>query len=464
MASLTAKATTWYVDSQATGNKNGTSWDNAWTAINQIKEISPDDTVLISGGPFGQSRTYVVSSPWNPLPGTYQIGQDSDHNGLAVFQPKGSWLSGAISNVIISGDAGDGKMHFQLADSSAGFVFDGAGSSHVRIAYVNCGKRMDGFQLDGVSAIEVDHCWLYKMAEETGDADHVCYIANKVATWDDSSFHDNTFYIPRDLAGSGDDCIQGASDGFTFSHNLVIGYTTNYTGRQHQDGLQPLGGSYIKIYDNYFQDIGNYAVFFDAYYADFSHCLVYNNVIVLTDARVQISDPPEGIVIGPDGGAKDQMKRWPTFTDIVVANNLVVDYTGHASIHFGNYPNTAGPYSGCVLKNNISVNGGGVLTDIVPYWTPKQNPGIDTRNNVELTLSSGDGHFVRYTPLMAMPPNDFHLLAKDSLCRGKGANLSSYFKTDKDGNSRPSSGAWDIGPYQADGISTPNSPPRPTPP
>jgi hypothetical protein len=61
-----------------------------------------------------------------PIP----IGQDSAHNGTAIFQPSSDWLSGVLVNVTISGDAGDGKMHFQLPDSSGGSVVDGAGSSH----------------------------------------------------------------------------------------------------------------------------------------------------------------------------------------------------------------------------------------------------------------------------------------------------------------------------------------------
>jgi len=49
---------------------------------------------------------------------------------------------------------------------------------------------------------------------------------------------------------------------------------------------------------------------------------------------------------------------------------------------------------------------------------------------------------------------DFHLSSNDTLARGKGINLSSYCSIipalcfDKDGNSRPSTGNWDIGAYQ----------------
>ena len=44
--------------------------------------------------------------------------------------------------------------------------------------------------------------------------------------------------------------------------------------------------------------------------------------------------------------------------------------------------------------------------------------------------------------------DDFHLASTaSSQIRGAGLNLSSYFGNDKDGNSRPTSGAWDLGAY-----------------
>jgi len=43
--------------------------------------------------------------------------------------------------------------------------------------------------------------------------------------------------------------------------------------------------------------------------------------------------------------------------------------------------------------------------------------------------------------------NDVHLQAT-SPARGAGKNLSNYFNTDKDGNPRPATGAWDIGAYE----------------
>src|SRR5574338_1632324 len=54
--------TLWYIDRDATGSKNGTSWANAWNRFEQINwaSISAGDTIYVSGG--SDSTTYKPSS------------------------------------------------------------------------------------------------------------------------------------------------------------------------------------------------------------------------------------------------------------------------------------------------------------------------------------------------------------------------------------------------------------------
>src|SRR5258708_12035348 len=124
-------AATWYVDSAATGERNGTSWGNAWTALTQIAGAAAGDTVYISGGPSGSNRNYTVAvGGWTPSGGsstsriTYQIGQAAIHNGTATFICSAGFVSGA-TNIVISGEAGHGSMHFKLHPSAVqpAFIF-----------------------------------------------------------------------------------------------------------------------------------------------------------------------------------------------------------------------------------------------------------------------------------------------------------------------------------------------------
>lgn len=447
-------ATTWYVDSSATGSKNGTSWTNAWTNVNQIAGVSGGDTVYISGGPTGTSRTYSLTASWQPRSGTsghpitYQIAKDSSHNGTAIFNTgSNSWISGAINYVVVSGDAGDAGRHFQLVSNSSGAAVDASGSTGLRLAYVVFNNSNGSFaHFNGGTQIELDHVYFYKISGSSGDDDHAIYFGVDGNTWDVNKIHDSVFYLPRNDAGGGDDCIQGGDGGISIYNNSIIGYAASYPRGQHQDGFQPLGGSYLKVYSNYIQDMANYAVFGDAYYGDFAHFWVYNNIVVLTSSALQASDPPQGIAIGPDGGSLQQLGRWPTFTDVMVANNLIADYRGHGSINLRNNPGQGSSFSQCSVINNIIINSDGIGVGSSVTATP----------NIVIALSSGSGHFVRYTP--SASNNDFHLLAVDTTFRGKGTALSSYFSSDKDGKLRAPTGVWDVGPYV---YSVYNAPPPP---
>jgi hypothetical protein len=449
-------AAVWYVDSQATGAKNGTSWANAWTNVDQISGISPGDTVYISGGPSGSSRTYTLSAPWTPETGiTYQIAQDPSHNGTAIFNTGNqSWIIGVLNNVVISGNAGDGKQHFQVSGNAR--VIDCSGSTNLRVAYVNCGQGTGSLgYFNGGTAIEIDHCYFYKLSGSSSDDDHAVYFDVSGSGWDTNKIHDCTFYLPRDTSGEGDDGIQSGTSSISVYKNTFIGYTvSNYPRGQHQDGWQPLTGSYYKFYANYVQDMANYALFGDAYSGDFSHFWVYNNILVIADSAIRSSDPPGGIVIGQDGGAYENLGRAPNFNDVMIANNFADGYGNHGAFTLNNVTSHPSSFTNCLIANNISINGGGLDT--------QGNAGTPTPSNVQLSASDGPINFVSYT--LNSASNNYQLLSSAISLVGKGTNLSTYFTTDKDG--LPRTIPWDIGPYRyiaAGANPTPTPTPAPTP-
>src|SRR5579863_358221 len=147
LAAVTASnAATYYVDSAATGANNGSSWANAWTSLGAIAGVKGGDTVYISGGPSGSSRTYNIGSGFPVVSGssasaivTYQIGQDSSHNGTATFSGSGTFINGSPNYFAIVGDAGDGQMHFATSGFSI-IEWSGSAQSNVRIGYVNFGQ------------------------------------------------------------------------------------------------------------------------------------------------------------------------------------------------------------------------------------------------------------------------------------------------------------------------------------
>ena len=64
-------------------------------------------------------------------------------------------------------------------------------------------------------------------------------------------------YVPC-LAGSATGCdgIQASGTGLTFYNNSFIRYMGN--GINHQDGIQCLTMAYVKIYNNFFNNLGNH--------------------------------------------------------------------------------------------------------------------------------------------------------------------------------------------------------------
>jgi hypothetical protein len=430
------RAATWYVDSSVGASGNGTSWATAWKALSNITGVRAGDTVYISGGASGGSQTYSVSS-WKPAGGaagspiTYQIGQDSAHNGTAVFSGSGTWFAGA-NYCVVSGDAGDGAMHFSI--SGYGGAATVGNTTGLRISYVNFGSigdaAVDG---QGVTGFRLDHCWC-KIT--SGTADHFMSVGFNDTSWDGSVMDNNTVYVPHQTgaAGDGADGFQLGGNGYTMSNNVVVGYDMSYSGAQHQDGWQGLGNNYLRFCGNVFVNIGNYALFADAYYGGFSHVRVYNNVFLMANPI-----NPGGIVFGTDGGYTGPSPC--TFSDIVFANNVADGYGNNGSYTLNNVTGSSHPtvFTACTIINNVSVNGGYISTD--------GNTTSTVINNATLTTAQGAVDFVKYTA-SGGTNNDFHLLAAASALIGHATNEWAYFTTDKDGKPRPVTGNWDMGPYQ----------------
>ena len=456
LAAGSASASIWYVDNKATGANNGTSWAGAWTSITSASaSVKAGDTVYISGGPSGSSQTYSMGS-WSPTGGsaaspvTYQIGQDAAHNGTVIFSSTSGgayWVNSGLANVVISGDAGDGSMHFSI--TGYGAIGNGANFNNVRIAYVNFGQIASGIDFNPATAIEFDHNYVYM----TAAADHFWYARFVASAYDVNKAHDNTIYVPHQNgnAGMGADGFQWNGDGYSIYNNMVIGYNaSSYTVGQHQDGWQPTGGGsgtasggsyssdaqYIKVYGNTMVNLGNSGFFPGVTYGGYNHMRIYNNIIMLDSTCV--SGSPEGIsAINNQPGTAD-------YLDVVVANNLVIDLNDALSsewaIWVGVYDGPGESVNGSgVVANNVTINANNITASAT-------SGGFTTTDNIAFNTASAANNFLKYVFNSGLA-NDLHLTSGSSL-RGAGMNLSQYFTTDKDGGSRPATGNWDIGPYQ----------------
>ena len=110
----------------------------------------------------------------------------------------------------------------------------------------------------------------------------------------------------------------------------------------------------------------------------------------------------------------------------------------------------------CVAANCgtgfLAFSSGGILKNCVAYnnttnYSPSGWDGSST-NNASSSASGAPGtnpvHSITSAAFADAASNDFHL-SSGSVLRGAGVNLYSAFQTDIDGDTWPSSGAWDIG-------------------
>lgn len=84
------EANTFYVSKGATGDNNGTDWDNAWNELDQINwdSVAPGDTILIDGdsGSITYTTPLVIGKSGTSTNRIYvKLAAESGRNGKAIF-------------------------------------------------------------------------------------------------------------------------------------------------------------------------------------------------------------------------------------------------------------------------------------------------------------------------------------------------------------------------------------------
>jgi hypothetical protein len=435
-----AMAANWYVDKDAQGSNNGTSWNNAWNSLNRISGVSAGDTVYISGG--STSKTYTLSSSWSPSAGTsghpitYKVGQDSGHNGTVIIDGNNSASNCiALSNYTTIDGEVSGSRHMTLQNSTSNQI-NAVSRTGVKIAYITVSSDI---VFNAATFYEISHCYL------VGENDVAISFSDASPSdlgWGANSIHDNYFQLNQanDASGYGTDGLQWVNCADIYN-NQFIGTETGYSGGQHQDGIQT-DNYKNRIYNNLFRDLGNYPIFIDAF-KNITNLRIYNNVIEYTNSKWS-GGLQQAIAVGRDGGAAGTLY----FTNVIVGNNTCCNVADKCIATIENALQVWD--SSSVFYNNISIGGVWGSNNIPPSAT-----GYGSATNKRVT-TGGTNIFVDYRAL-GNGTSDLHLKSADTVLKDQGTSMPSYFTTDKDGISRPQGSAWDIGAYEYRG-----GPPAPT--
>jgi hypothetical protein len=433
---IPAMAATYYLDCAVSSSGNGQSWATAWKSLANITGLNAGDKVYISGS--SSCSTYSTSQ-WTPINGTtsnpitYQVGQDSGHNSPVTITLTGapglSGSGGTLQGIVISG------LYNSAINMSINGLLGAAGSvawNGVQLTYLTMnntiieGTTFQNFRLDHCSAVVPagsDHFFT-----SSASAGLIGYTSNTV---DDNLIE---LYQMNDGSGHGTDGFQWLENVSFYNNTLVTLFNSTQNG-QHQDGIQT-SGSYLAIYDNYFENFGNYPIYGDLF-GNSAHWRIYNNV------SVGGTLPLQHFALGFEntGGF--------TLNDVLVANNTIYSSpSGPLCVSLG------GGASGNNVTNSYIVNN--ICYGSSVQSIPGSGGSITVSNNAQGT--SG----LTFVNTSLYPNGNWELTSGATAAIGQGINpvpsyITNVFDNDKNNNTRVN--PWDLGAYMYLGGGGPPAPP-----
>ncbi len=225
-------ATDYYVDKNASGSNNGTSWANAWQSFSAISwsSIQPGDNIYVSGGPDSTVYTSgmtVGKSGTAGHPITITIGKyapvSTGHSGRVIF------------------DGGGGSMTaFQIRAT-------GAGRNYITVKGFECRNLGQGVNIeDNCKGITVDSLYIYNYSGQGA------IMLNGASLYSiDSTVIKNCRIISVQLAASQSDGVYAQRCQRTLFHDNYI-RQRNQDPNAHTDCLQAYLTNGWVIYNNFF--------------------------------------------------------------------------------------------------------------------------------------------------------------------------------------------------------------------
>jgi hypothetical protein len=438
----------WYVAKGASGSNNGTSWTNAWNELNQINfsSVSCGDTIWLAGGNYSSSLNIQKTCTANSVLNINRVlSSDSAASAAtgwnSAFDSQVKVTNGTVNlnggaYYTLNGRVGDASkgipygISFNYTGSSTTAISKSSSSAidHVTLSYLevygpscvtsgSCSGNTWGIQIASSAKDTytlIDHVWVHRFAEV-------------IRPW-------NTYNLTIQYSSIGEDNTTPSD------HSDLI-----YAGAPVQNVTLRFNRWYSSANDGIWWDTPGNAVGLSMY----------------------------GNIVYHSGGWLMGFPRCSTPCGPVHVYNNIFENDGT----FGDYqPGWIGADSGSTLAagsefaNNIyyRVNpdgGSGSLGSVFDY-----NAFDSTAQTLScsgcFTFSPGSAlsSFNGWVDMMGsgnIVKADFHLTdTGKTLFQGKGKNLGAPYNVDIDGNIRPSTGPWTLGPYEVgSGTSTGPAPP-----
>ena len=425
------EASNYYVDKDAGGSNNGSSWTNAWESFSDINwsVIGPGDIVYISGGPSGKTYTSGLSigaSGTSGSPVTITKGIDANHNG----------------NVILSGSGGTGIIlnnHHDVVISN--LMLNGWGTAvSLDGGTSNATYNIVLDNLDGEMAGRYVHIEGYP--DVTGSYCHDITIRNcDVTTVTD--VNDQTDFIYAQYM-----------KGLIIEDNHVV--ISNENPSPHCDAIQTyyVDGPVI-VRNNYFEHAdhktrNSQGIFFENHEGDY---YVYNNIVVMPNSL-------DGKIYWKSSSVNNAHTYIYSNTIYGLSGNLIETTDPNAVIknnilYSTGYQSNGSTYM--LIFNGVSGNNAQVSNNL--FYDPAGN-----MNNMN---SGSNQNGVDGNPIFTNINGRDFTVQSGSPAIDMGANLGNSYNVDMVGTSRPQGQSYDAGAYEkvtgGGGNIPPNQPSNPSP-
>ena len=427
--------TNYYVDKNANGTNNGSSWDNAWVSFNDINWniIQPGDTIFISGGADSLVYEEMIDVPkyksgtgGNPI--TITRATDPGHDGVVILDGINLPELPAVrvdrsSYITVNGLK---TIRWLSYPSNLG-TFDVFGSDHIIIE----NNIMEAWS-QGLKISESNNCIFRNNRYTTPE-----YIENQTdgiyAYLNyDNIYEGNYINISNGSPDDHNDCFQGQTEGPCIIRNNII----MHSGPSALKPIQSQG-----LFDKYTNGLHQYI----------------NNLIYLPNKSTPQQEMDDGVLDQQNPTSEYPGTGEPA--SIIALNNTVIGASTHTFAFESDQ---------LICKNNIVIllddNGEVKYTDNIDFSQIDYNlyyVNNTTGNNIigaQYTLSEwqqfgADLHSLNENPLLDA---DFKPTS-DSPVIDAGADLSALGVTaDITGLNRPQGSAYDIGAYEFDGTTSVN--------
>jgi hypothetical protein len=462
--------TIWYVDRDATGSNNGTSWANAWKHFDNIDwaSINAGDTIYVSGG--ADSTTYLPTS--NNSGSQIIVGTQTGFISFATGNPvvlARAWHPNHDGEVVITGI----HPHQQRIFSTYGYsnikfyglkFVDHRDSFRGLMVYIGGGE----ININSDSLITMENCSFIGSGWNYG-----LYLIGYKITIKDCLITQppNENDAPQDLFG-----ISSGRGGHTIDGNVLI-FTANSTiTEEHHDliqfsnhGLSSDPRQTHIIANNLLVDQGVEGISFNNFIYNYGglgdgdneiRFLIYNNILVgrrvatsqggIAVGRLNNTYPISLyilnntiIVKGSGGTGSTPITTWSVDT-LVVKNNLVIgDTSMNNMLNVSTIDRTNKWIDYNFYSRPGGISGNFALNDpLVRTWAQWQSEGLDLNSII------GNSYEVTFVNKYGTEKEDYYTTTG----RGLGVDLSNEFPfltTDILGN--PRVGAWDMGALQYQG-------------